>query len=231
MKKHFTIIASICFISLANLAFGQDKTSNSKKEIFPKYSIGYTSSALLNRFPGLQISQDFRISNKLAFTSELALTKNMSKKVTPYGYRIKLGIQKCTKAKEHYFYTVGANIVHRKSATYKTSSSSSISSLKTISKSTTNSNLLGVEITQAAHYNLSNRLKLELGYGIGIGNKWDEISTDKSYFRRSINSNNPPILQLLIPYNQYKTTSYNEHISTAVLITSFHINLAYTIIS
>jgi len=60
---------------------------------FEKYGIGITPSALVNIYGGIQISQDFGLSENLNISLETAYLYNLSFNKPASGFRIKPGIQ------------------------------------------------------------------------------------------------------------------------------------------
>lgn len=160
MKKLFSFILMI----LLNLSlYGQDM-------VFPSWRLGITPSALLNNYPGLQISLDKSINKKLNFSLESAYL--FTSVNGEQGFRIRPGIEMFIARSSWVSFTSGIHYNYRYGLVYENNRTvSSNGEFFHIQYNRKSERILrGINFSGILMFKINPRLHLDLGVGYGLGN-------------------------------------------------------------
>lgn len=182
-------------------------TANAQTEtfIYDRLTIGFTPSALLNPFSGLQLNMDIRLHNKLKTTLEGGYIFNSIHSEKSSGYRIKFGVEFIVFQYRNSAMILGLNKIIRnvKEEQFEIIyHPERYSEKKYFQRSKV---LNGVQVCFGEIYKLNNKLRLSFMIGIGAGNlvvtesedfannNWDPIifgyNSPGNYFYPVVSSN------------------------------------------
>lgn len=170
----------VCFF-VPFLLIGQDPTESPETEgdeyeyveyiSFEKYSIGITPSSFLNLFSGVQISQDFGLSEKLSFSLETGYIFSAFYVKPSSGYNIKPGLQYMFWSEGNIGLVVGANMNYRNTITQRQFIArfwqEQFSEIRVIER---NKVLVGGDLMFSMIFLMNEAVKMEFGFGLGLGN-------------------------------------------------------------
>lgn len=221
MKKIFLVLFLLPF-----LLFGQESSESTEAEedeyeyvdyiAFEKYSLGITPSAFMNLYGGIQLSQDFGLTERWNISVETGYLffENYNNAIT--GYRIKPGLQYMVWSEGIAGFAIGANVNYRNTITerefVRVYWEEGFRETKKIERTKI---LIGGEVMFSLFIRLNDVLRMELGAGLGAGDIQTSDSETLEPEFRLINRGLQDIFDLsddgLVPMG------------------SFHINFSYDI--
>lgn len=138
--------------------------------VYDRFTIGYTPSALLNPFSGLQINLDWGLHKKLKTTFEAGYIFNSIYSKKSLGYRIKYGVEFIVYQYRSSAIVIGINKIIRNINEEQFEiiyHPESYSEKKYFERSKM---LKGVQVCFGEIYKINNKLRLSFMIGIGAGN-------------------------------------------------------------
>lgn len=173
MKVVFFVLFSICFASLS-LAQSDEVTNDTSAESenmrFERYALGYSASALVNFYSGIQLSHDIGLRPRLNLAIETAYINSSLYSKYTNGFRLKTGIQYMLGANDYVAVTAGVNHIYR--VTHSPRDFTIFYFEEDYSENFTVDRwkyLNGLEATFSLIARISDRFRLELGVGFGAG--------------------------------------------------------------
>lgn len=190
---------------------------------YPKYRIGISPSAFMNFFPGIQISNDYGITDRIQLSSETAYIFQSAYGSSANGFRLKIGPEFNVASNRIIRYSIGLHYLHRTTIADREDQivfreDNYVEHIDFKRKKVVN----GLELYSDLSWKLSPRLTLETGVGFGQGNIIVSDS-EKNQFRE------PDELDIIIDgFNWFTGT---DRVGKDVYyIMSFNVNISYTII-
>ncbi|WP_235299606.1 hypothetical protein [Portibacter marinus] len=169
------------FLSTLFLIFLGWSTSAQEVMVFPKWRIGVTPTALVNLYPGLQMSIDKRLNERINLTCETAYLFTSIEE--QQGIRIRPGVEIFLARSSWVSYVCGVNLTHRFTRgqvvrpTIATNGEFNFLNYRKLETM-----LTGMNLSNQLLFKLNSRTYLEAGGGIGIGRLTTELKGDETEF-------------------------------------------------
>ena len=222
MSNYQIFIALLLVLLTGNAAFGQVNSSyagdNSIGElaVLPKYAVGFSQSALLNKYPMLQFTQEFGLTSNVGIILDYGFSPVRYNTIDPNGRRIKLGGSFITQRRKSVYTTINASYLSR-----STSETVFVFDSWEDRLETQHTHLQAVEGSISVHKVFASRVKLELGVGVVAG------------YTKLISLNEPAIFDDVgsivtgISDEVWEARENGSPVSKQYLSPSFDINVSY----
>lgn len=183
---------------------------------YERYAIGLSVSSFLNPVSGVQMSHDIGILPRLNMSIETAYLFYRNQHTDLSGFRIKAGPQFIVASSDVVGFVMGINYLYRQSREFSTVRSEIIFTGSSINELERLVTINGAELTVGALFHLIDRLKIEIGLGLGAG----------QFITKNISPEN------LMGINYYEGTDIliNSQLDNVLPIVSFNINFSYALV-
>ena len=162
MKK--PVILFVLWVFAGTIGFSQSVIS--KHMTFRGLHIGITPSALVNVYPGLQMSMDYGLNEWLQITNELGAILDVSKT----GYRWRPGI--LFSPLRGHFVSISLGLAYNDRKAYQTFEEHVLRAqgqFTELVKNTRKRSIRGAVLVSYLQFRLSEKLKMRIGGGLGSG--------------------------------------------------------------
>ena len=194
--------------------------SDSSTISYGKYAIGISPSALFNFYPGIQVSHDVRLWDRLAFTAETGYIFSSAYSNYVRGFRFKPGVQYLLVRSEQFALAMGVNYVLRYSKSPRSFNLNYFDDNYTEIVQVDREKIIsGGEFTMSLIFGLTERLRLEMGGGLGAGRIY--INDLNSTQKRDDNG---------LTFRDFNFNFYDRAGKQEFLVASFNINLSYVLV-